>query len=772
MKKLFTTLIAALMLVVFTYPAVAEEDFPPPRHNSGVIGDAQTDAAWRLGIFEGLIMNGIEYAWPAADGTATYRLQTDGAGTLSWAASGAATKWNAVGDPDGANAIDMTTQVSVFDWGGTADMMTHEFTGDFGDVTGLLLEQKTGNPTNGTVLEIKIADTDPDFLSFVTGGVEKVNIADNGDITLSAGDVSAVDLTASGDLSVGGTWSVDSIAAATATQKLTLDGDTTGGVDIGVTSTGDITLGDDVVVADTYDMAIGEGTLTIDNDQVDEWGLVITADATTTAGAISVNSNVTTAAAGMAAVSITADGVTTGDVLLLDSLAAGMTTGNFINAFNGANTVFEVGLYGATTIVGNAATDVLTVTDGDVQITSGDIDLDSGFMAINTAADQTTSVTRAQATVTGPVFSIVEDTDVGAGDNEAALFIDTDTTDAGSYGILIDSEGATGLHFVDLIAAGDGITFATAASFTGQLIAVDDTLVGTNGEGIVDIKTTGNMATGSTLVRLDADTGTLAGATDGFLLSLDDDSVGVATSYAMKIDSASNEALHVATGVSLFDETATFTAGIASTGATALGAAATDSITALASFQGAGPIILDGATDNAFDITVTVTDPTTDKNFNLPDSNVNMEAMASIGVGLTTYTESAVATEVIAEATVAVAAGHAAAGQVYTWEIAGEKTGANNTYGIILVLDGTTALTLTASDAAAATFTARITCIMVDSGNSLVYGELLENGKVTVQGRASVVDDLSGAVNIGLSMTLADAGDEIKTYNTLVTYNE
>jgi hypothetical protein len=131
---------------------------------------------------------------------------------------------------------------------------------------------------------------------------------------------------------------------------------------------------------------------------------------------------------------------------------------------------------------------------------------------------------------------------------------------------VINVSGSGAITIAPSGAAIDGITFSTPNDYTGQLIKVSDTLVGTTGEGIVDIKTTANMAEGATLVRLDVDTGTLVGATDGFILSVDDDSGAAATSYAVKIDSANNEALHVATGKALFDEPATFTLGIDSNG--------------------------------------------------------------------------------------------------------------------------------------------------------------------------------------------------------------
>jgi len=182
-----------------------------------------------------------------------------------------------------------------------------------------------------------------------------------------------------------------------------------------------------------------------------------------------------------------------------------------------------------------------------------------GKIEIDTNEDDTSHIIRNQGATTGPVVEIEET--AAAADN-AALLIDQNATAAASYGIEIDTEGGDAIHFSDLAATGDGITITTAAAYTGQILAVNDTLVGTNGEGIIDIHTTGNQATDSTLLRLDADTGTLAGATDGFLINVDDDSGAAATSYAVLIDSANNEALHVATGKALFDEHATFTSGI------------------------------------------------------------------------------------------------------------------------------------------------------------------------------------------------------------------
>jgi hypothetical protein len=95
----------------------------------------------------------------------------------------AATAFDDIGDPDGNGAVDFTDYYQTYDFGDTDhDMMTWWFTGAFGDVSGFVLEQKTGNPTNGTLFEMKLADTDVDFMSLYQGS-EVLNIDSSGNIT-------------------------------------------------------------------------------------------------------------------------------------------------------------------------------------------------------------------------------------------------------------------------------------------------------------------------------------------------------------------------------------------------------------------------------------------------------------------------------------------------------------------------------------------------------------------------------------------------------------
>jgi len=393
----------------------------------------------------------VTWNWPTADGTASQYLQTDGSGNLTFA-SGGATAWDDISNPDANKTLTYSTYTSLFTGASTAaDQWTFRGTGNFGDVSVVKIESLTGNPTDGTVLEVVAHDANVDPLVVTAQGGNGLTVGQDGNTAVT------------GNLAVTGTWTIDAVAASTAGSTLTLDGSNAGGVNIGSISTGGITMSATTTIADGKDVTIGEGILTIDNDQATETALTITSDATTSGGGISVTSLASTTNG--KAIKAVADDVTSGDVLYLESSATGMTTGNFINAYNGATTVFEVGLYGAITIAGNAATDVLTVTAGNLQMTNGDIDVDEGKLEIDTTANESSYIKRNQATTTTPILEIEETN--ASGDNPAIL-IDQNATAAGSYGIEVDTAGGTAAYLNLEAAAGNGIVFATPASYTGR----------------------------------------------------------------------------------------------------------------------------------------------------------------------------------------------------------------------------------------------------------------------------------------------------------------
>ena len=210
-------------------------------------------------MFESLRMNGIEYAWPAADGANTEVLQTDGSGTLTWVANAGSPTMDTIADP----AADVTlvyddNETDLRTWADTnEDMFTLQGIGAFGDVSVVRIEQITGAATDGTVLEVVAADSNVDPLVVSSSGkanalvvgqntgiVTIAGVASGtntlvltaGDITLSDGDA-----TITGDLTVTGTTYESAIAPAAG--NLTIDANAAGTVNIGSISTGAITVG-------------------------------------------------------------------------------------------------------------------------------------------------------------------------------------------------------------------------------------------------------------------------------------------------------------------------------------------------------------------------------------------------------------------------------------------------------------------------------------------------------------------------------------------------
>jgi len=193
-----------------------------------------------------------------------------------------------------------------------------------GNTAGLTLA-KTGTGAGG-VLVISNAGTGDD----ITGP----NFSFNGDGTLTVVE-----------LGTGAT-----INATDGDLELSVSGSTT-------TIQGDLLC--DEAAEFTTDVVLTDGSITL-TDADEAASLVVTND---TAAAVNV-------------VEIQADAIAAGGVLLhLDSLAAGMSTGLFFECYDGEASAFTIGLYGATVIAGNAATDVLTITAGDISIADGSITL-------------------------------------------------------------------------------------------------------------------------------------------------------------------------------------------------------------------------------------------------------------------------------------------------------------------------------------------------------------------------------------------------------------
>ena len=329
----------------------------------------------------------------------------------------------------------------------------------------------------------------------------------------AAGNVTCVDLSASGTVTIGALAQDALVPASAAPHGITLDGAGTGGVIIAGTSTGTVTLGGGATLVNlpaTVDLTLAGGVISL-TDTANSNAVTITNNTMTTASAIVIVANAVTSGN---VISVTADGLVDGNMLYLDSLAAGLTTGNYINCYDGAASDFTVGLYGTTLIAGNASgTDALTLTNGDILVSAGHIDITTGTFTVGTGSvaiatngnfssarggiqldsvdDDNSYIKRNQAVTAAPLLEL-ESTNVL--DDQAVLLVDQNATGAIDT-ITITTDATGNADAIDLTMTGvdaDVLAITVPAAYAGQIIQSDLLAwVGTAGQGgIIDIVTT------------------------------------------------------------------------------------------------------------------------------------------------------------------------------------------------------------------------------------------------------------------------------------------
>jgi len=216
-----------------------------------------------------------------------------------------------------------------------------------------------------------------------------------------------------------------------------------------------------------------QGTLTIDEaatfaaDVVLSDGSITMTDADEASTLAIVNNT----AAAVNVVSVTADAIAAGGSLLyLDSLAAGMSTGLFINCYDNAATVFSVGDNGATVIAGVAAGNVFTITAGDVLMSAGGI-------AITKAANNATfSLTNNSLTSASGVVIAGSGTFTGTTTTSFMTITPSGmTSGTGVYLPLAACNTGTGLQVVaNALTSGQAVEItssATTLATTGRLFS-------------------------------------------------------------------------------------------------------------------------------------------------------------------------------------------------------------------------------------------------------------------------------------------------------------
>lgn len=403
----------------------------------------------------------------------------------------------------------------------------------------------------------------------ILGGAASINFT-NFDVT-GAGNLTAVDGTFTGNVTVTGTFLQDALAAATAATTLTVDGSGAGGVTIGGVSTGTITLGGAATLVNlpaNTDLVLAGGDLTVtDTANADcvtfTNNTLTTNDLLTLSAAGTRTSNnviaITDGATTASTIGIVANTQTSGNGILYGNTGAGLTgaairlnvtdgagfTGYYLQCYDGAADDFSIKRYGAVVIGGNASTDMITITAGDLQLTAGDIDVDLGIITVDNTADEGNRIARNNATGTAPVFEI-EQTHATGG---IALLVDTKNTTAAEYAIDITSSGATQIHFTANGAAGDGMLYDATDAWTGQAFKIDaGPWLGTAGEGAaLDFRSDGaaTAEAGHAIYIKMQGTGADAAAIDGKGLYIEDEAAATAGSYLVRLDTLANTALHI-----------------------------------------------------------------------------------------------------------------------------------------------------------------------------------------------------------------------------------
>jgi len=518
----------------------------------------------------GLGLDNSNTTQPDANGELRYvagtgfRFRQEGTVYTLPTSSGSATAYDDIADPDANGTIAFAGYTNT--WTSTLDTGTvFTISNTDADLSAdtILVDLKFTDDGDANGIYFRCLDNSGADAKFTIGANGATTIAGEAEgtaaLTITAGDIVVTDgdvILTGGDLALNGDNEQLSFGASGVTDSyIRFSGTDLEFYDSTVGTT--VTLAQLVSASPTGDFTIADGQFNW-TDTTDENAGAWTFSGTTTSD-ITIGSAVTTGKV----LAITADALSTGSMLYLDSDGIG-STGKYIACFDGSANDFTVGTNGAVVIAGVASTDVLTITAGDLQITAGDIDVDLGFMTIDNTADEGNTIKRNNATGTAAVLEI-EETHATGGIN---LLLDTKNTTAAEYNLNMTSSGATQIHIDANGAAGDGILFDATDAHTGQFVKIDaGPWLGTAGEGAaLDFRSDGaaTAEAGHVIYIKMQGTGADAAAIEGKGLYIEDEGATQAGSYLVALDALANGALLVKAGISTFKGNVTL--GVDATG--------------------------------------------------------------------------------------------------------------------------------------------------------------------------------------------------------------
>jgi uncharacterized protein YcnI len=121
-------------------------------------------------------------------GVSTFYVEQDDGTVTDVLASLGSVAWDDITNPDANKTITFSTYTNIMTGAHTAaDGFTFQNTGNFGDVSVFKVQQTTGNPTDGTVMEVISGDTDADALLVTANSVDVIQVNGDGTLTLTRG---------------------------------------------------------------------------------------------------------------------------------------------------------------------------------------------------------------------------------------------------------------------------------------------------------------------------------------------------------------------------------------------------------------------------------------------------------------------------------------------------------------------------------------------------------------------------------------------------------
>lgn len=188
----------------------------------------------------------------------------------------------------------------------------------------------------------------------------------------------------------------------------------------------------------------------------------------------------------------------------------------------------------------------------------------------------------------------------------------------------------------------------------------------------------------------------------------------------------------------------------------------TSTLTSLGTLTGATPIILEGASADAYETSIALEDPTADNTVTVPNYSGAIPLVVAQGYTQTSNGDASAAD--VTGSAITLADGWFTEGKTIKYTLGGVVTGANDTISVGLYFEDALVMTLTTADGAAGDWTAEFTIIATAAATQRIIGVLrAEAGAEVITDYATDTTNTAtaGTIPIKCQIVLADGADLI-----------